>query len=101
MPCDSSHYEPTDVERELSRVVQITDELSGVRTRPDPSAWGGFDKRVYGNPRSSRKALDTLTASLCSALKMLSAEKIKTYSLELQLWWRDHQEADARKAAHQ
>lgn len=41
-----------------------------------------------------KKYLDKLTSELCSKLKTTDVTK---YSLELQMWWRDHQEADRNR----
>lgn len=38
-------------------------------------------------------AIQQMSKLLCSFLK---AHNVKNYSLELQIWWRDHQRADAR-----
>jgi len=95
MPCDSSHMEATGFEVAMSRVFQLLDELDG---KPiDPSGWAGYDRRAY-NMGISSPAADAAVAKLCAACEALGPA-IKGKSLELQMWWRDHQAADAKKKA--
>ncbi len=84
MPCDSSHCAPLSEETESSKVRELLREVAGQPFN--------HQKRheYYGNV----KTLDKDTATLCEACKNLDVSK---YSLELQLWWRDHQKADAEK----
>jgi hypothetical protein len=51
----------------------------------------------YQLPSSKRydRSLDALTRELCEWCKTHDVTK---FSLEMQLWWRDHQEADRRHA---
>ena len=89
MPCDSSHLEATDREEESLAIVGFLKEV-GLFT-------GKYD-RCYG--RVSQ--LDKDTRMLCAFLRTRARnfpEGIRDYSLELQLWWRDHQKADRKKAA--
>ena len=88
MPCDSSYQDPTSLEKNLSEVYNFLDELEDGIHRVHHG--DGFDARVYnkGLPKSH---LDEKTAELCKKLQGLDVSK---YSLELQLWWRDHQRAD-------
>lgn len=61
----------------------------------DQVYWGdGFDKRVYSKT-ITKEDLDEKTAELCSKLKEI--EDVSKYSLELQMWWRDHQIADQKR----
>lgn len=81
MPCNCDHLEPNKHERESVRVLKHLREL---RVRKG-------DIPYYGN-------VDTLsedTAKLCAVYTEI--EDVSDYSLELQIWWRDHQEADAEK----
>ena len=85
MPCDSSHCEPTLRETESSRVCELLRETRGVKfdhQRP---------KDYYGNV----ERLDEDTAALCA---WCQAHDVAKMSLELQMWWRDHQVADQKKA---
>ena len=55
----------------------------------------GFLKEFYTDiphPRFKVRNLDDLTAQLCG---LCETSDVKAYSLELQIWWRDHQKADA------
>jgi len=93
MPCDSSYMEPHREEIDLSRVYQLLDELDGGTI--DKRAWEGYDKRVYDNSNNTTEQLDAKVAELCKRLE--GVVDITKYSLELQMWWRDHQIADKRK----
>jgi len=94
MPCDSSHMISSQIERELSKVYQLLDELDGVPL--NIKRYGdGYDSRAYN--RASRGVLDKKTRELCERLQSGDID-VTRYSLELQMWWRDHQIADAEKA---
>lgn len=88
MPCNSDHMEANGYERSLTAVYQLLDELDG---RPfGPEAFGnGYDKRAYN--KATVGTLDEKTRELCDRLKAVDVTK---YSLEMQLWWRDHHLAD-------
>lgn len=93
MPCDSSHMNPNRREKEVSKIVQLLDELDGLGP-PDPNIYGnGYDKRVYNC--CTKELADSLISTLCSRLKQLG--DVSGYSLELQMWWRDHQAIDRAK----
>ena len=75
----------------LSVVYGLLDEL---KTGKLPKNFGdGYDKRVY-NKGLSKEHLDKKTEELCSKLQKLDVSK---YSLEMQIWWRDHQKADKER----
>ena len=95
MPCDSSYLDASRLERELSRVYQLLDELDGKRKRPNRESWRGYDERAYG--KADRETLDRKVAELCARLRVKRPDEIRTHSLELQVWWRDHQAADAER----
>ena len=91
MGCNSDYMEPTQKELHLSVIETHHDELDG---RPVKREWySGIHPRVY-NRGPSKKLLDERTAALCTRLTGLDVTK---YSLELQIWWRDHQAADAAR----
>ena len=91
MPCTSDYMEPTKHEENLSVVYGLLDEI---KTGKLPDNYGdGFDKRVY-NKGLSKEHLDKKTEELCSKLQKLDVTK---YSLEMQIWWRDHQKADKKR----
>lgn len=86
MPCFSDYQEPTSREKESVRVLHLLQEV-------------GFDieyDSVYGRPNQ----LDEDTAKLCQWCKSHTNTEISGMSLELQIWWRDHQIAD-QKHEHQ
>ncbi len=93
MPCNSSYMDPTQGELNLATVYQLLDEIkTGKLTEDFPD---GFDNRAYGKSDADiQKDLDKRTAELCKKLQKLD---VKKYSLELQMWWRDHQKADKER----
>lgn len=98
MPCDSSHLNARGDEIELSRIFMLLDEVNG-GSPPDTrsSGWSGYDSRAYGK-RIPAAVQDNLVADLCGKCQALGPA-IRTKSLELQVWWRDHQRADAEREA--
>lgn len=93
MPCQSDYLNATGQEIELSQMFCFLGELEG---KPWNRDWfRGYHPAAYNRGDCDKKKLDEIAALLCSKLSNLDATK---YSLELQIWWRDHQEADrARK----
>ena len=65
--------------------VTLLDELDGKEI--DQHHWRGYHPRVY----SQRVDGDKMVAKLCKGLQSVD---VKDYSLEMQIWWRDHQAAD-------
>lgn len=92
MPCDSSHLSANSGEIDTSRVLCVLDELDGRAV--EPSWWEGYHPKAYSN-HVTRETLDKLTAAACARLK--GTPNVGKYSLELQIWWRNHQAADATK----
>lgn len=91
MPCNSDYMVANQSEKNLSVVYGLLDELE---TGKLPSNFGdGYDKRVY-NKHLSKKHLDEKTSELCSKLQNTDVSK---FSLEMQMWWRDHQKADRER----
>lgn len=88
MPCSSSHMEASHKEVEISRVACLLDELNG-KTEIEPSHWSGYHPKVYGT--AMLLVADAMVSELCSRLQNVDVTK---YSLEMQIWWRDHQKAD-------
>lgn len=84
MPCNCDHLEPTLREKESVRVLGFLKEVGF-------GEYKKFDK-YYGNLAT----LDKDTAKLCEWCKE-NPEQVKKQSLELQIWWRDHQAADKKK----
>lgn len=92
MPCNADYMNPTQMEKEMSVVSCLIDELNGVE--PKPTWWNGYHPDVYCK-RLDKQFCDNLVSRLCSYLK--SVGDITVYSLEMQIWWRDHQKADQKR----
>jgi hypothetical protein len=81
----------TPNEINLSVVYGLLDEFE---TGKLPSNFGdGYDNRVY-NKKLTKEHLDEKTKELCSKLQTVDVSK---FSLEMQIWWRDHQKADKER----
>lgn len=99
MPCDSSYMEPRAWEIDLSRVLLLLDELDG-KGPPDPksAAWMGMDRRVTDRRFvDHQKYLDEKVRELCDRLSSVRTPPLSELSLEMQVWWRDHQKADVQR----
>lgn len=91
MPCNSDYLGATSREEKLSQVACLLDELNGRKwTRAE---WDGYHPRVYSQHLTQERA-DAMVALLCSKLQAMDVTKL---SLEMQIWWRDHQEADRKR----
>lgn len=88
MPCNCDHLKATDREREASRVLCLLDELDGKQW--NQNSWEGYHPSIYNKSFS----VDVLTSELCARLQK---EDVSKYSLELQIWWRDHQKVDKER----
>jgi hypothetical protein len=99
MPCNSDYMEASGKEIALSRVACLLDELDG---KPlNPSHWGGYHPAVYNKGDVAGvggTAGDAMVSELCSRLQAIDVTK---YSLEMQMWWRDHQAADKARIEHE
>lgn len=91
MPCDSSHMEASGFEIEMSRVLALLKELKTGKA-PEAKEWQGYGEG-YSRHFSHEEA-DKLVAELCGKLGKADVTK---YSLEMQMWWRDHLEWDAAR----
>lgn len=81
MPCSSEHMEPTFRERESAKIRALLFEV-GIRQDS-----GG----MYGNT-------DTLNRDASELCEFCAdSADISKHSLELQIWWRDHQQADKER----
>ena len=85
MGCRSDYLEPSARETESARVREFLKEIT---LQP-------FDHDHPTPPYGSPATLDQDTDSLCCWCKISDVTKA---SLELQLWWKKHQEADRRRA---
>lgn len=89
MPCNSDYMDPTREEINISQVGTLIDELNGK----------GFDKHHWKghHPIASKfkkGTLNELTKMSCGRLRGIDVTK---YSLEMQIWWRDHKAADKQR----
>jgi predicted Rossmann fold nucleotide-binding protein DprA/Smf involved in DNA uptake len=99
MPCNSDYMEASSFERRMSQVVCLLEEIAtGIPVDPTSGNWQGYHPSVYNGAMKKEEA-DKLVERLCSILKNTDPKKIKEYSLEMQVWWRDHQKADAQRDA--
>lgn len=84
MPCMSEP--PTEREREESRLNDLLDEIGAETTRT---------RQAFPNhPRGW--SLDKMARLLCEFCK---SHDVTKQSLELQIWWRDHQKWDKKRKA--
>lgn len=94
MPCKSDHMEPNSRENESVRVLTLLKELGDEFVLKPRGEIG-----VYGDVSN----LDEDTAELCKICTQIEempshVHDIRNFSLELQIWWRDHKAFDeARK----
>jgi len=79
---------PNQGEINLSRVLTLLDELAGAPFKE--RHYEGYHPNAY-NGGGQGIDLDECTQELCNQLQQADVTK---YSLELQMWWRDHQAAD-------
>lgn len=85
MACNSEHMRHTDREAESGRVLEFLKEIAGQPFDHDNPSY-------YGNVQT----LDNDTAALCAWCMQHDVTK---QSLELQLWWQQHQKHDAKREA--
>ena len=85
MPCDSSYMEANGLEIRLSQVACLLDELDGKEI--NQHYWQGYHPSIY----NQRVDGDKMVSKLCKRLQRVD---VKNYSLEMQIWWRDHKAAD-------
>ena len=93
MPCESGYLRANRLEVEASHVFMLLDELNGKALDSENGNWSGYDERAY-NKGDIKGILDRATATLCSRIAELD---ISGYSLEMQMWWRDHQRVDKER----
>lgn len=91
MPCRCDDCEPSQIEIELSKVWALAEELD---TGKLPKYYG-TGKCNHPYAKDSKEVLDICTETVCSELQKVP--DITKYSLEMQIWWRNHQEADRKR----
>jgi hypothetical protein len=91
MPCNSDYLAANGIEKEMSKVACLLDELVG---KPiDEGYWKGYHPDVY-NSHLSKEEQDEMVKELCYKLQKVN---VSDYSLEMQIWWRDHKKADKQR----
>ena len=88
MGCNSSYMEANGKEKALSQVACLLDELDGKDF--NKGHWQGYHPRVYSRSVDG----DALVSELCSKLQN---DDVTMRSLEMQIWWRDHEKADKER----
>lgn len=95
MPCNSDHMEPHSHEVIASQCLTLIDELNGKKFNKDH--YEGYHPDAY-NVGITKEGCDSLTAQVCEKLTEIEKRQdISKYSLELQIWWRDHKAADKKR----
>lgn len=86
MGCNSDYMKAGLKEIKLSQVACLLDEIGGQK-EINKLHWDGYHPNVYGKNIDG----DALVSELCGRLQN---DDVTKRSLEMQIWWRDHQEAD-------
>lgn len=90
MPCNSDYLEARPSEVEASKVLALLEELE---TGNLPEYFGdGYYSEVYN--KNEKEILSEKVPELCKKLQKVD---VSSYSLEMQLWWREHQKADKER----
>lgn len=92
MPCNCDYMEANGFEIEMSHVYCLLDEIKGKKSI-NKSHWSGYHPKAYCKSMDKKKH-DKATQKLCSFLQNAD---VTQYSLEMQIWWRDHQKADKKR----
>lgn len=93
MPCNSDYMEPSPGEVNYSRVLCVLGELNGDKVGRD--WWRGYHPLIY-NRGMTKAVMDEKTAEACEGCRKLGS-RISNKSLELQMWYREHKEADLER----
>ena len=88
MPCRSDYLSANNKEVAMSKVACLLDELNGIPL--NETHWDGYHPNAYDR-NLSKSECDKMVEKLCSKLQEVDVSK---YSLEMQIWWRDHKKAD-------
>lgn len=92
MPCISEYLSPNELEKEGSVLLCLLDELNTGRF--NKLHFKGYHPLIYTH-FPTKEYIDSLTKRLCGKLKTIN--DISKYSLELQMWWRDHKHFDEQR----
>ena len=91
MPCRSDYLAASNHGIEASKVLALIEELE---TGILPDYYNdGYYKEVYS--KNAALILQEKVPILCEKLQQV--KDVTKYSLELQIWWRDHQKADKKR----
>lgn len=94
MPCRSDYMDANSMERNLSQVACILDEVK-LGKEINSSHWDGYHPMIYNQTGAlNKQERDAMVEELCSLLQKTDVKKL---SLEAQKWWRDHQIADKNR----
>lgn len=93
MPCNSDHMKANSLEIKSSKLLCILEEIKNGK-EIKPNAWRGYHSEAYDN-KKTQEDCDEMAQEICDILTEKGAEK---FSLEVQMWWRDHQKADKARA---
>lgn len=100
MPCrtypeDYPEAECNQYHNECCRVQALIDELNSGELNEDHYNGSHPDFSGVNLHYGSRAKADQMTAALCEQLHKI--DDVTKYSLEMQIWWRNHQRADAKR----
>ncbi len=94
MPCNCDYMNPDEYEIEHAKVEAFLEELD---TNILPKYYNNPENsKIYG--KTNKNILNLAVSDLCEKLTSID---VKNYSLELQIWWRDHQIADKKRIAEE
>jgi hypothetical protein len=75
-----------------SQVLCLLKEVkTGKPVNPNSSDWRGYHKKAY-NFDANKQDLDQAVNQLCEQIREIG--NLHAFSLELQMWWREHEAAD-------
>lgn len=97
-PCNSDYMEPHNSEIEHSQIACVLDEIEGRKT--DRAWWRGYHPKVYCqtyDKYNSKYDPEKMLATVVNVLSHKARIQIQSYSLELQMWWRDYLEAEEKE----
>jgi hypothetical protein len=92
MPCNSDYMNANEFEINYSRVLCLLKEVKTSKpVNPNSSDWQGYHKKAY-NFDDNKQDLDQAVKQLCEQIREIG--DLHAFSLELQMWWREHEAAD-------
>lgn len=97
MPCNCDYMEPTTLEIVHSKIVALLNEITTGELSNYPKELVSYNPLPNSYSREYKKTVDKDTERLCTILSSKNNDEIKNYSLEMQIWWRDHQKADKER----